>query len=269
MVYIQIPIKTKRQISQFAGNSGLGPSIGAAGGVILLLVGVLVLVICTIGLVRRRGKRNRRTHYERSLNNSTVQEGEPHARSNCSKQTDTEKSINHTTKGYYEEVEAKELPQVVVYSDHMTPPVNSDDLKRAVTDISAPESDTEWLHVESDMKYDSEKDNDGKYCNLQHSDLVYVEVNVTNNTNKQITKTSQHTPNVLYTEVDLSNKIDKQLAKTSHQTANDSSAVAASHSNLKIQDEEVSTTQPSPSANTEELYAEVDKTQKKKNQVEK
>ena len=219
--------------------------------------------------MRRRGKRNKTTHYEHSFHDSTVQEGETHAHSNCSKPTGTEKSINHITKGYYEEVEAKELPQVVVYSDHMTPSVSSDDLKRGVTDISAPESDTEWLHVKSDMNYDSEKDNDGKYRNLQHSDLLYVEVDVTNNTNNQIRKTSQQTPNVLYTEVAMANKNDKQLTKTSQQTANGSSAVAASHSNLKIQDGEVSTTQPSPSADIEELYAEVDKTQKKKHQVEK
>ena len=219
--------------------------------------------------MRGREKRSRTTHYEHSLYYRTVQEGEQQAHSNCSKQTDTEQSINHTTEGYYEEVEAKELPQVAVYSDYMTPSVSSEDLKRAVTDISAPDNITEWSHVESDMKYDSEKDNDGKYCNSQHFDLVYAEVDVTNNTNNQIEKTSQQTPNVFYTEVDLSNKKDKQLTKNSQQTANDYTAVNASHSSLKIQDEEVSTTQTTSSANTEELYAEVDKTQKKKNRVEK
>ena len=234
-----------------------------------MLVGVLVLIICTIGLVRRRGKRNRTTHHEHSLHYSKVKDGEQLTHNNCTKQTDNGKSINHTTKGYYEEVEAKELPQVAVYSDYMTNSVSSEDLKRAVTDISAPDNITEWSHVESDTKYDSEKDNDGKYRNWEHSDLVYVEVDVMNKTDNQLAKTPQQTANVLYTEVDLSNKKDKQLAKTSHQTVNDSFAVTASYSNLKIQDEEVSTTQPSPSANTEGLYAEVDKTQKKKNRVEK
>ena len=219
--------------------------------------------------MRRRGKRNRTTHHEHTFHYRTVQEGGQQAHNNCSKQTDTEKSNNHTMKGYYEEVEAKELPQVTVYSDYMTPSVSSEDLKTEVTDKSAPDNITEWPHVESDMKYDNKKENDLKYQNLQHPDLIYVEVDVKNKTDNQITKTSQQIPNVLYAEVDLSSKKDKEITKMSQQNANDSTAVTAPYSNSKIQDQVVSTTQPSPSANTEGLYAEVDKMQKKKNRVEK
>jgi hypothetical protein len=257
----------KYKISQFIGNSELGPYIGAgAGGVILLLVGVLVLIICTIGLLRRRGKR-KRTHYEHIFHYRTVQEGEQHAHSNCSKQTYTEKNINHTTEGSYEKTETKDFPQVPTYSDLMTSTVSSDELKKAVTDTSATDSVTECSHV--DMKYDHENDNDGKYRNSQHSDSPYIEMDVTSKNDKQKEKTTKQNVNEPCPEIDLTNKNDKEIAKTSQETVNDCTAATASHSNLKIQDKVVSTTQPSPSANTEGLYAEVDKTQKKKNRVEK
>ena len=166
-------------------------------------------------------------------------------------------------------MKTKDLPQVSAYSDLKTSTVSSHELKKAVTDTSATDSVTECSHVESDMKYDHESNNDEKYRNSQHSNSPCIEMDVTSKNDQQKEKTSQQNVNEPCPEIDLTNKNDKEIAKTSQQTANDSSAVAASHSNLKIQDEEVSTTQPSPSANTEGLYAEVDKTQKKKNRMEK
>ena len=243
----------------FVDTLDMGPFIGgAAGGVILLLVGVLVLIICTIGLVRKRGKRNRTKQQEHSLYYSTVQDGEQHVY--LQNTPDVVQMTSYNTGGQYEEVEVKGRSTLAgvseyeePYTEKMLPQpfpvpleyqfVDDGDMVMTVDDAEkTPDDNPEDFYAKPNKKHK----------NKNKDDKLNDDGNITN-------------PTELYAEVDKSKKTRKF---TNHANSAGQENVQPTTSNYRgyepsadtddtqhQQNGEVNTTQPTPSANVEGLYA--------------
>ena len=267
---------------------------GAAGGVILLLVGVLVLIICTIGLVRRRGKRSRTTHHKHSLYYSTVQEGEQQAHSNTPPPVELQRD-NFNTGGFYDEVEVKVQPtpehqQLLVDDAGDVLKVQEGESEKKDMGIANPED----LYAQPDkkLKKNKSKEQDAgekQKEEVQDPELLYAVVDKPKKKKGKDKKTKekddleQQQGELLYAEVNKPKKKGKKDKKGKAQKEeipkNEKEATpppdtppdtgltyepsADTDDTQHQQDGEVYTTQPTPSANVEGLYAEVDKTQKK------
>ena len=285
------------------------PYIGAgAGGVILLLVGVLVLIICIIGLVRRRGKRSRTTHYEHSqVYYSTVQDGEQQEQNKT--QPPVELQIdNFNTGGFYDEVEVKVQPTpVTVLPEYQL----VDDAGNAVKvqeggserkDTAAANPEDLYAQPNKKTKKAKSKEEGGEVKQkgdqeVQDPELLYAVVDTPKKKKGKDKKTKekddleQQQGELLYAEVNKPKKKGKKDKKGKVQKEeipqNENEAVppdtppdtptdtgltyepsADTDDTQHQQDGEVNTTQPTASANVEGLYAEVDKTQKKNNREE-
>ena len=259
--------------TSFVDTLDNGPFIGgAAGGVLLLLVGVLVLIICTIGLVRRRGKRNRTTHHEHSLYYSTVQVGEQHAY--LQNTPDMVQMTSSNTGGQCEEVEVKGRSTLAGVSDYEEPYTEN------MLPLPFPVP-SEYQFVDDDGEVVMTVDDAEKTPDLNPEDF-YAKPNKKHKNKKKDDKISEDgnitNPTELYAEVDKSKKRRKF---TNHANSAGQENVQPTTSNFRgyepsadtddtqhQQDGEVNTTQPTPSANVEGLYAEVDKTKKKKDREE-
>ena len=278
------------------------PYIGAgAGGVILLLVGVLVLIICTIGLVRKRGKRSRATHYEHSqVYYSAVQDGEQQEQNKT--QPPVELQIdNFNTGGFYDEVEVKVQPTpVTVLPEYQLIDDAGDVVKvpeggseRKDSAVANPED----LYAQPDKKTKKTKSKEegGEVQQkgdqeVQDPELLYAVVDKPKKKKGRDKKTKekddleQQQGELLYAEVNKPKKKGKKDKKGKVQKEeipqNENEAIppdtptdtgltyepsADTDDTQHQQDGEVNTNQPTPYGG---LYAEVDKTQKKNNREE-
>ena len=273
---------------------------GAAGGVILLLVGVLVLIICTIGLVRRRRNKNRTAHHEHSLYYSTVQEGEQQAHNNTPPPGE-QQIDNFNTGGFYDEVEVKVQPTPVAEPSEYQLVDDAGDMVKVQQgeserkDMVVP--NPEDLYAQPDKKSKKNKlkeqdDREKQKEEVQDPELLYAVVDKPKKKKGKDKKTKEkdnlekQQGELLYAEVNKPKKKGKKDKKGKAQKEEipqnkkeatppldtppdtgltyEPSADTDDTQHLQDGDSEVTTTQPTPSANNVEgLYAEVDKTQKK------
>ena len=166
---------------------------------------------------------------------------------------------NYNTGGQYDEVGIKLKPQPsipsgyeVIYEyteDTMTVEDNKNDSKRKNTD------DASSVHVYAVPHKQKRKKTDDKGRKEQDSqdpELLYAKVNKQAKTKKVKTKPQEDNGEII--ELQIISSYDLRL---------DYEPSADSDSTPQQQDGEGNTTQPTPSATVEGLYAEVDKTQKK------
>jgi hypothetical protein len=230
--------------------------------------------------VRRRRKRSSTTHHKHSLYYSTEQEGGQQGRLGNTLEVlpicttggvyeyvkVTDHLPMHTESEYEEpctdiEVQPPPFPvpsqyQLVNHDGDVVMTVDDGDVVMMVDDAKkTPDVNPEDLYAKPDKKHKNKK----------KDDKINEDGNITN-------------PTELYAEVDKSKKRRKFINNANSAGQEN---VQPTTSNFRgyepsadtddtqhQQDGEVNTTQPTPSANVEGLYTEVDKTQKKKNRAE-
>ena len=248
------------------------PIIGAAvGGITLLLVSVLVIIICTIAIVRtRRGKRNRTILHDQPVLYSTLQAGEQYAHEHTLP-TGVHQQDNYNTGGLYDDVDVKLKPQPYILSG-----------REENKDTTDARSDHE-----KQRKENKTDDNKMKKQDVQDPELLYAEVDKPKKKKgkEKIIEEKEHPVDpqgeMLYAEVNKRKKKKKtdkkakapQLTEQKQPSPPPDTGLgyepsADSDSTPQQQDGEGNTTQPTPSATVEGLYAEVDKTQKNKKKDE-
>ena len=280
--YVSTSISLNRRNSQYAMKfltctyyyvirnyilDALTPIIGAAaGGITLLLVSVLVIIICTIAIVRtRRGKRNRTTLHNQLVLYSTLQVGEQDTLSNTLP-TGEHQQDNYNTGGQYDDVDVKLQPQQAKPSgqkenkdttdtrhDKHMKENKTDDNKMKKQDVQDPE----LLYAEVD-KPKKKKGKEKRIEEKEHPvdpqrEMLYAEVNKPKKKGKKDKKAKARSPQL----------IEQKQSSPPPDTGLGYEPSADSDSTPQQQDGEGNTTQPTPSATVEGLYAEVDKTQKK------
>ena len=241
------------------------PIIGAAaGGITLLLVSVLVIIICTIAIVKtRRGKRNRTTLHNQPVLYTTLQAGEQEHEYTLP--TGEQQQDNYNTGGLYDDVDVKLQPQISIPSgqeenkdttdtkyDKQRKGIKTDDNKMKKQDVQDPE----LLYAEVDKLKKKKK---GKEKTIEekehpvdpHGEMLYAEVNKPKKKGKKDKKAKA--PQL----------IEQKQSSPPPDTGLGYEPSADGDSTPQQQDGEENTTQPTPSATVEGLYAEVDKTQKK------
>ena len=237
---------------------------GAVGGITLLLVSVLVIIICTIAIVRtRRGKRNRTTLHDQPVLYSTLQAGEQDVHE-YTLPTGEHQQDNYNTGGLYDDVDVKLQPQTSIPSGYDN------------------DKDTTDSRSDKQRKENKTDDNKMKKQDIQDPELLYAEVDKPKKKKgKEKTIEEKEHPvdpqgETLYAEVNKPKKKKKankkakppQLTEQKQPSPPPDTGLgyepsADSESTPQQQDGEGNTTQPTPSATVEGLYAEVDKTQKK------
>ena len=242
------------------------PIIGAAaGGITLLLVSVLVIIICTIAIVRtRRGKRNRTTLHDQPVLYSTLQAGERDVHE-YTLPTGEHQQDNYNTGGLYDDVDVKLQPQPATslgceeYKDttdkryeEQRKGINTDDKQMKKQDVQDPE----LLYAEVDKPKKKKKGKEKTIEEKEHpvdtqGEMLYAEVNKPKK--KKKTDKKAKAPQL----------IEQKQPSPPPDTGLGYEPSADSDSTPQQQDGEENTTQPTPSATVEGLYAEVDKTQKK------
>jgi hypothetical protein len=220
--------------------------------------------------VRRRGKRNRTTHHKHSLYYSTEQEGGQQGRLGNT----LEVLPICTTGGVYEYVKV---------TDHL-PMHTESEYEEPCTDIEVQPPPfpvpSQYQLVNHDGDVVMTVDDTEKMATANPEDM-YIEPDkkgkIKKNGNKREKEGDAGGAKEVYAEVDKSKKkreLQKNNAKSAEQQKIDTSTgqtydpSADTDDTQHQQDGEVNTTQPTPSANVEGLYTEVDKTQKKKNRAE-
>ena len=260
---------------------------GAVGGITLLLVSVLVIIICTIAIVRtRRGKRNRTTLHDQPVLYSTLQVGEQDVHE-YTLPTGEHRQDNYNTGGLYDDVDVKLQPQpslpsrYEVIDDYREGKETAEaSINRKVTDTTSPDK----LHAQPDKKKSKKKNEEEiRKGDIQDLELLYAEVDKPQTRGKvkkgkEKDEHEQQQGELLYAEVNKPKKKGKRdkakLKQDTQQSEKQQEETATSHTGLgyepsadsdstQQQDGEGNTTQPTPSATVEGLYAEVDKTQKK------
>ena len=246
------------------GESNLATYIGAAaGGITLLLVSVLGIIICTIAIVRtRRGKRNRTTLHDQPVLYSTLQVGEQDVHE-YTLPTGEHQQDNYNTGGLYDDVDVKLQPQPAVPSGQ--------------------EENKDTTRHDKQKKENKTDDNKTKKQDFRDPELLYAEVDKPKKKKKGKEKTIEEKEHpvdpqreMLYAEVNKPKKkgkkdkkakvpqlIEQKQPSPPPDTGLGYEPSADSDSTPQQQDGEENTTQPTPSATVEGLYAEVDKTQKK------
>ena len=265
------------------------PIIGAAvGGITLLLVSVLGIIICTIAIVRtRRGKRNRTTLHDQPVLYSTLQAGEQDTLSNTLP-TGEHQQDNYNTGGLYDDVDVKLQPQpaipsgcAVIDDQRESKETAEADNNRKATDTTSP---NEFYAQPDEEKSKKKNEEEIRKKDIQDPELLYAEVDKLKKKGKvkKVKDKDDHEQQqgeLLYAEVNKPKKKGKKEKAKSKQDTKQSKEQkeeeATSHTGLgyepsadsdstpQQQDGEENTTQPTPSATVEGLYAEVDKTQKK------
>ena len=266
---------TSAQLGNPTTTSDTGaPIIGAAaGGITLLLVSVLGIIICTIAIVRtRRGKRNRKTLHDQPVLFTTLQVGEQDTLSNTLP-TGEHQQDNYNTGGLYDEVVIKPKPQPSIPSGYevtydygenkMTGEDNKNDSKRKDIDGA---SSVKVYALPDKQKGKKTDDKGRKEQDSQDPELLYTKVNKQAKTER---KEETYKVNALMeqgkTEPQNDNAgiIEQQQNISPPDFRPGYEPIADGDSTPQQQDGEENTTQPTPSATVEGLYAEVDKTQKK------
>ena len=263
--------------------------IGAAvGGITLLLVSVLVIITCTIAIVRtRRGKRNRTTLHDQPVLYSTLQVGEQDTLNNTLP-TGEHQQDYYNTGGLYDEVDVKLQPQTSlpsryeVIDDYREGKETAEaSINEKVTDTTSPDK----LHAQPDKKNSKKKNEEElRKGDVQDPELLYAEVDKSQKRgkvkkSKDKDEHEQQQGELLYAEVNKPKKKGKKdkakLKQDTRQSEEQQEEAITSHTELgyepsadsdstpQQQDGEGNTTQLTPSATVEGLYAEVDKTQKK------
>ena len=247
-----------------SGDNNLATYIGAAaGGITLLLVSVLGIIICTIAIVRtRRGKRNRTTLHDQPVLYTTLQVGEQDVH-DYTLPTGEHQQDNYNTGGLYDDVDVKLQPQPAVPSGQ--------------------EENKDTTRNDKQRKKNQTDDNKMKKQDVQDPELLYAEVDKPRKKKKgkeKIIEEKEHPEDpqgeMLYAEVNKPKKkgkkdkkakvpqlIEQKQSSPPPDTGLGYEPSADSDSTPQQQDGEENTTQPTPSATVEGLYAEVDKTQKK------
>ena len=206
----------------------------------------------------RRGKRNRTTLHDQPVLYSTLQAGEQDTHNNTPP-TGEHRPDNYNTGGLYDEIVIKLKPQLSIPSgyevideyreDTMTVEANKNNSKRKDTD------DASSVHVYAVPHKQKRKETDDKgrkEQDCQDPELLYAKVNKQPKTKKGKTKLQEDNGEII--ELQNISSLDLRL---------DYEPSADSDSTPQQQDGEGNTTQPTPSATVEGLYAEVDKTKKK------
>ena len=204
----------------------------------------------------RRGKRNRTTLHDQPVLYTTLQAGEQDTLSNTLP-TGEHQQDNYNTGGQYDEVVIKPKPQPSIPSGYEKTYALPDKQKGKKTD-----------------------DKGRKEQDSQDPELLYTKVNKQAKTEKK-EETNKGKVEPLYTNLNVLKKkeVEPQYenAEIIEQQHNISppdlgpgyEPSADSDSTPQQQDGEENTTQPTPSATVEGLYAEVDKTQKKNKKKDK
>ena len=228
----------------------------------------------------RRGKRNRTTLHDQPVLYSTLQAGEQDTHN--TPQTGEHQQDYYNTGGQYDEVVIKLKPQPSIPSGYeviddyrentMTVEDNKNDTKRKDTDNA---SYVDAYTLPDKQKGKKTDDKGRKKQDSQDSELLYAKVNKQAKTERK-EEANKGNLEQLYAEVNALTKKDKTEPENDNggiieQQQNISSSElrlgyepsADSDSTPQQQDGEGNTTQPTPSATVEGLYAEVDKTQKK------
>ena len=229
----------------------------------------------------RRGKRNRTTLHDQPVLYSTLQAGEQDIHNNTLP-TGEHRQDNYNTEVQYDEVGIKLPPQPsipsgyeVVYDygeDTVTIDDKRNDSKRKDTDGAS----SVHVYALPDKQKGKKTDDKGrKEQDSQDPELLYTKVNKQAKTERR-EETNKGTVEPLYAEV------NGLTEKGKTETQNDNGGIIEQQQNISFldltqgcepsadsdstpqqQDREGNTTQPTPSATVEGLYAEVDKTQKK------
>ena len=198
----------------------------------------------------RRGKRNRTTLHDQPVLYSTLQVGEQDTLSNTLPKGEHQQD-NYNTGGLYDEVVVKPKPQPSIPSGYEVTYALPDKQKGKKTD-----------------------DKGRKEQDSQDPELLYTKVNKQAKTERK-EETSKGMVEPLYTNVNVLTKkgeiepqyenaeIIEQQNISSPDLGPGYEPLADGDSTPQRQDGEGNTTQPTPSATVEGLYAEVDKTQKK------
>ena len=229
----------------------------------------------------RRGERNRTTLHDQPVLYSTLQVGEQDTHNNTPPPGEHRQDY-YNTGGLYDEVVIKLKPQPpipsgyeVIYNyreDTMTVEGNKNDTERKGTDNA---SSVDAYTLPDERKGKKTDDKERKEQDSQDPELLYAKVNKPTKTEGK-EKANKGKVESLYAEVNASTEKDKTEPEKDNagiieQQQNISSSdlrlgyepSADSNSTPQQQDGEGNTTQPTPSATVEGLYAEVDKTQKK------
>ena len=225
----------------------------------------------------RRGKRNRTTLHDQPVLYSTLQVGEQDTLSNTLP-TGEYQQDNYNTERQYNKVGIKLPPQPsipsgyeVVYDygeDTVTVEDNKNDSKRKDTDGAS----SVHVYALPDKQKGKKTDDKGrKEQDSQDPELLYTKVNKQAKTERKeetnkpkklaevnaLTKKGEIEPQYENAEIIEQQNISPPDLRPSYEPSADSDSTP------QQQDGEENTTQPTPSATVEGLYAEVDKTQKK------
>ena len=228
----------------------------------------------------RRGKRNRTTLHDQPVLYSTLQVGDQDTHNNTPPTGEHQQDYCNTG-GQYDEVGIKPKPQPSIplgyeviddyTEDTMTVEDNKNDSKRKNTD----DASSVHLYALPDKQKGKKTTAKGrKEQESQDPELLYANVNKQAKTERK-EKANKGKVELLYARVNTLMKKDKteqqgdNAATIEQQNISPPDLVlgyepsADSDSTPQQQDGEGSTTQPTPSATVEGLYAEVDKTKKK------
>ena len=235
----------------------------------------------------RRGKRNRTTLHNQPVLYSTLQVEEKDVHE-YTLPTGEHQQDNYNTGGLYDDVDVKLPPQPAIPSgcevidDHRASKKTAEaDINRKATDTTSPNE----LYAQPDKKKNKQKNEEEiRKKDIQDPELLYAEVDKPKKKGKvkKVKDKDEHEQQqgeLLYAEVNKPKKKGKKEKVKSKQNTKQSEErkeeEATSHTGLgyepsadgdstpQQQDGEENTTQPTPSATVEGLYAEVDKTQKK------
>ena len=234
----------------------------------------------------RRGKRNRTTHHDQPVLYSTLQAGEQDTLSNTLP-TGEHQQDNYNTGGQYDEVVIKPKPQPSIPSGYEVigdyrenKKMSEVNNKRKATDTFSPNK----LYAQPDKEKSKEKHEEEMMKeDIQDPKLLYAKVEKPKKKGKEKKLKEKDEQDKqgkqLYAEVNKPKKKGKkdkaklkqapqqseerQQEAVSSQTGPGYEPSADGDSTPQQQDGEGNTTQPTPSATVEGLYAEVDKTQKK------
>ena len=228
----------------------------------------------------RRGKRNRTTLHDQPVLYSTLQVGEQDTHNTPPTGPGERQQDYYNTGGQYDDVVIKLKPQPsipsgyeVIYDyreDTMTVEGNKNDSKKNTDDPSS-------VHVYTlpdKQKGKKTKDKGRKEQDSQDPELLYAKVNKQAKTERK-EEANKGKVELFYAKVNALTKKEKKEPQQDNggiiglqnisppDLRLDYEPSADSDSTPQQQDGEGNTTQPTPSATVEGLYAEVDKTKKK------
>ena len=227
----------------------------------------------------RRGKRDRTTLHDQPVLYSTLQDGEQDTHN--TPQTGEHQQDYYNTGGQYDDIVIKLKPQPSIPSGYeviddyrentMTVEDNKNDTKRKDTDNAS----SVHVYALPDKKKGKKTGDKGrKEQDSQDLELLYAKVNKQAKTERK-EEANKGKVEPLYAKVNVLTKKDKTEPQGDNAGTIEQQNIsppdlrlgyepsADSDSTPQQQDGEGNTTQPTPSATVEGLYAEVDKTKKK------